>query len=99
MTFDSERISRKQDAYEKSRAYETISVLRCKSLSYKEILGCIEVMSRNIDNSETEAGVLAKAHKIVTLYIEQENTNASNPTNNPNTNSYCELFLEQSSKL
>src|ERR1035437_9432159 len=98
MTFDSERISRKQEAYEKSRAYNTIGSLKGKGLSYKEVLGCLEVMARNIDNTETTTSVLAKAHKIVELYIEEENTNEANIDNTyPNISAIDELLLTQSS--
>ncbi|CAB4125399.1 hypothetical protein UFOVP53_128 [uncultured Caudovirales phage] len=81
MTFDSERISRKQKQYEKSRAYDIIEMFKSKNLSNKEILACIDVMTFFDDNTETQTAAIIKARDIITQNIDQELLNASNLTN------------------
>lgn len=81
MTFDSERISRKQERYEKSRAYDIIDMFKSKNISNKEILACIEVMAFFDDNTETQVAVITKARNIIIQNIDQEFNDASNFTN------------------
>ena len=82
--YESERIIRKQERYEKSKAYDIIGTLKCKDLSMPEVLACIEVMSKNVENSESQVSVLALAHRIATYYVEQELLDATNLTSPSN---------------
>ena len=86
MVFDSERISRKQERYEKSRAYNIIETFKSKNLNNKEILACIEVMILLNDNTETQTAAVIKARNIIIQNINQELINASNFTNLINNN-------------
>ena len=86
MAFDSERISRKQERYEKSKAYNIIETFKSKSLNNKEILACIEVMILLNDNTETQMAVVIKARNIIIQNINQEPVDASNFANLINTN-------------
>ena len=87
MTFDSERISRKQECLEKTRAYDIISLFKEKKLNNQEILACIEAMFFFNDNTETQIASIKKAQNIITHTIEQEKIDAkdlirfSNSTN------------------
>ena len=76
-----ERISRKQQNYEKAKAYDVIDSLKAKSLSNQEILSCIDIMMLLDDQSETQMGVLIIAKRVITGYIEQEISDASNIVN------------------
>lgn len=78
MFYDTERIVRKQERHEKSKAYEVISALRLKGLNTKETLACIEVMSFLDSNNESQKAILNLAHRIVTSYVEQEHSDAEN---------------------
>jgi hypothetical protein len=86
MVFDSERISRKQERYEKSRAYNIIETFKSKNLNNKEILACIEVMILLNDNTETQTAAVIKARNIIIQNINQELIDASNFTNLINNN-------------
>jgi hypothetical protein len=76
MFYDTERIVRKQEKYEKSKAYDVISALKHKGLNTKETLACIEVMSFLDSNNESQIAILNLAHQIVTSHVEQEHLNA-----------------------
>ena len=76
MFYDTERIVRKQEKYEKSKAYEVISALKLKGLSTKETLACIEIMSFLDTNNESQNAILNLAHQIVTSHVEQEHLDA-----------------------
>lgn len=78
MFYDTERIVRKQEKYEKSKAYEVISTLKHKGLSTKETLACIEVMSFLDNNNESQQAILNLAHRIVASHVEQECLDAEN---------------------
>jgi hypothetical protein len=76
MFYDTERIVRKQEKYEKSKAYDIISTLKLKGLSTKESLACIEIMSFLDSNNESKNAILNLAHQIITSHIEQEHLDA-----------------------
>ena len=78
MFYDTERIVRKQEKYEKSKAYEVIGALKHKGLNTKETLACIEIMSFLDSNNESQKAILNLAHQIVTSHVEQEHLDAEN---------------------
>ena len=78
MFYDTERIVRKQEKYEKSKAYDVIETLKLKGLNTKESLACIEIMSFLDSNNESQKAILNLAHQIVTSHIEKEHFDAEN---------------------
>ena len=86
MFYETERMVRKQQKYEKSMAYDIIDMFKKKGLNNRETLACIEVMSY-LDNQHTESQMasITLAHKITTYYINQESVDADSliSVNNP----------------
>lgn len=80
MTFyESERITRKQENYEKSRAYEIIESLKKKNLTFDQMLVTLGAMFDDKTNTETQRAVLIRAHDIITT-TEQGRIDAANLT-------------------
>jgi hypothetical protein len=78
--YDTDRMIRKQQNYEKSRAYDIIGSLKARDLSDQEILSCIDMMILldAEDQSETQIKALFIAKQIVINYLEQELIDAKN---------------------
>jgi len=79
--YETDRIIRKQQTFEKSRAYDIIGVLKHKNMSYQEVLACLDVMIFVDGQSETQMQILTKAKEITNYYIEQELIDAANSSN------------------
>jgi hypothetical protein len=78
--YETDRMIRKQQNYEKSRAYDVIGSLKARNLSDQEILSCIEVMMMLDGQNETQIQALILAKQIVINYLEQEFFDAANLT-------------------
>ena len=96
MFYETERIIRKNQKYEKSRAYATISKLENKGLSKAEMLEAIEILLKD-DNTESQQSILELAKRILETLeddSDKENPNQSN-AHNDTTASKCPLLLDQ----
>lgn len=72
MTFyDSERMIRKQQKYEISKAYNTIDSLRTKGLKEEEIIKALKILLKD-ENTEFQAKVLTRAIEILETSKEAE---------------------------
>lgn len=65
MTFyDSERIVRKNEKYEKTKAYAAISKLENKGLSVSEMIEALDILLKD-QNTESQQSILERAKKIL----------------------------------
>lgn len=62
--YDTERIVRKQQKHEKTRAYATISKLENKGLSVSEMIDALDILLKD-DNTEFQQAVLDRAKSIL----------------------------------
>lgn len=82
MTFyESERIVRKQQKYEKLKAYEAISKLENKGLSTTEMIDALNILIKD-DNTEFRHDVLNRAKAILTSRKESDSDNEGSSINN-----------------
>jgi len=81
MFYDTERIVRKQEKYEKTKAYATISKLKSKGLSVSEAIDAISILLED-DNTESQQAILERAKRILQSEkesLDEECTEATKP--------------------
>lgn len=88
MRYEAQRIINKNQKYEKTRAYATISKLKNKGLSVSECINAINILLTD-DNSESQQAILEKA--LAYLNLEQETMNGQEELNKTNIDNSCNL--------
>ena len=72
MFYDTQRIIRKNQKYEISKAYDTISKLENKGLSVPEMLEAIDILLKD-KNTESQQSILERANNILKERLRDEN--------------------------
>ena len=79
MFYESERIVRKQQKYEKTRAYAIVNDLQRKGLSHQEMIEAVNILLMS-ENTECQQAILEKAKLILSAQkeiMDEESTNRS----------------------
>jgi len=66
MRYESQRIISKNQKYEKTKAYTTISKLKSKGLSISECISAVKILLKD-DNTESQQAILKKALSYLSL--------------------------------
>lgn len=89
MFYDAERIVRKNEDYEITKAYAAVNDFESNGFSHKEALSMIDVLLKD-DLTESRASILGKAR--ILLLNRMRSAREESTANQPNTNICCPVM-------